>query len=125
MMNQHKQAAEESAALVLQIRKLIFSTSLNMISRCNVVDTEVMWDRYNETFRKVVDISEVILERHYSPGIKGAWISRPHFTLDMSIIAPLYDISRRCRYPITRRRAISLLYRYPRREGIYDSVLAA
>ena len=48
-----------------------------------------------------------------------------HFTLDLGIIGPMYDIARSCRDPSTRRRAIAVLYNYPRREGLWDSLLAA
>ncbi|KAK6376521.1 hypothetical protein LTS17_007116 [Exophiala oligosperma] len=51
--------------------------------------------------------------------------SRPVFTLDTSIVSPIYDIAKRSRDPMVRRRAISLLYTYPRHEGMYDGVLYA
>lgn len=47
------------------------------------------------------------------------------FMLDMEIVSPTYLIAVKCRQPQLRRRAISLLRTMHRREGFFDSDLAA
>jgi hypothetical protein len=47
------------------------------------------------------------------------------FILDMEIVSPTYFIASKCRHPKVRRRAIALLKTMQRREGFFDSNLAA
>lgn len=49
----------------------------------------------------------------------------PTFTLDIGIVAPLFDVACRCRDPGIRRRAVHVLTVSDRQEGIYSSALAA
>ncbi len=116
---------ERCAARILEMQQLIFSTSLDFLSRrgrCGG-DTQMLWDRYNDVFQKIIDLAESVLKTaallDNSNGTSGG------FTLDGGIVGPLYDISRRCRDPQIRRRAIRLLCAYPRQEGMWDGVLAA
>jgi hypothetical protein len=50
---------------------------------------------------------------------------KPVFSLDIGIATPLYVVVTRCRNPAIRRRALQLLASCNRREGIWDSTLAA
>ena len=50
---------------------------------------------------------------------------RPSFSSDLGIVAPLFVVITKCREPHTRRRAIRLLRSSARREGMWDSELAA
>jgi hypothetical protein len=50
---------------------------------------------------------------------------KPTFSLSLGLISPLYIIVSRCRDPTIRRRALHLLYTCNRKEGIWDSKLAA
>jgi hypothetical protein len=43
------------------------------------------------------------------------------FTSEMSVIVPMYHAARRCRCPVTRRRAVALLERGLPREGLFDT----
>ena len=49
----------------------------------------------------------------------------PTFTMSQGCVLPLYFIASRCREPGIRHRALSLLYTCNRREGLWDSLLAA
>jgi hypothetical protein len=51
--------------------------------------------------------------------------SKPVFSLDIGIVTPLYVVVSRCRDPAIRRRGLQLLASCNRREGIWDSTLAA
>ncbi|PYI09259.1 dynamin GTPase [Aspergillus sclerotiicarbonarius CBS 121057] len=49
----------------------------------------------------------------------------PAFSLETGIVEPLFWIGTRCREPFLRRKALDLLKRYPRREGICEGMLAS
>ena len=81
------------------------------------------WDWFTEDFEHIVGLATLILK---SPnGDKFTKNQGPDFTLDMSIVAPLFVVASKCRHPIIRRKAVALLYATPRQEGIWDSVLTA
>jgi hypothetical protein len=44
------------------------------------------------------------------------------FSFDLAVVPPLYTVVIKCRDPHIRRAALKLLDRYPRREGVWDSV---
>jgi hypothetical protein len=52
-------------------------------------------------------------------------VLKPTFSLSLGLITPLYITVTRCRDPAIRRRALHLLYTCNRKEGIWDSRLAA
>ncbi|PWY76101.1 hypothetical protein BO94DRAFT_627174 [Aspergillus sclerotioniger CBS 115572] len=49
----------------------------------------------------------------------------PTFSLETGIVEPLFWVGTRCREPLLRRRALDLMRRYPRREGICEGMLAS
>ncbi len=85
---------------------------------------QTCWDKYRAEHEEMVSLAATILEASVST--TGA-ISRcaPSFSIDMNIIAPLYSVAHRCRDPVIRRKAISLLYGVQRQEGIWNSILTA
>jgi len=138
--NEKEKEKERCASLVLHMHRLMVSTSVDLLSRQQTptdTDVQMSWDKYTNVFEEVVKIGESILSPTSSPSpysvVADASHSisppkakmRPYFTLDIGVVAPLYDIARRCRDPHVRRRAIGLLYAYPRQEGMYNGVLAA
>ncbi|KAJ4323672.1 hypothetical protein N0V94_001731 [Neodidymelliopsis sp. IMI 364377] len=73
-------------------------------------------DEHLDTFKTLIHEAEIVLD--------AMEISNKHaarFTFEMSIIPPLYHTAARCRCPVTRRKAISLLSRGPPREGLWDA----
>ena len=108
-------------------RTLEISHSLAMIfltvSTTYSNDDMTAWDCFTEDFEHIVDLATLILK---SPnGDKFTEHQGPSFTLDMSIVAPLFVVASKCRHPVIRRKAVALLYAAPRQEGIWDSVLTA
>ncbi|KFA71145.1 hypothetical protein S40288_04693 [Stachybotrys chartarum IBT 40288] len=75
---------------------------------------ECIFDRYSDDFSAAVDLASIM----YS-------LKTSSFTADTSIVAVLYYVAAKCRHPTTRRRAIALLERCPRQEGIWNSATAA
>jgi hypothetical protein len=47
------------------------------------------------------------------------------FVFEMQTLTPLDNITKKCRDPVIRRKAVALLRRRPMREGIRDSLLSA
>ncbi|KAI6782956.1 uncharacterized protein J7T54_002116 [Emericellopsis cladophorae] len=54
-----------------------------------------------------------------------AYHIRPSFSAEMGVVPPLFVVATKCREGILRRKAIELLRSSPRREGMWDSELAA
>ena len=85
---------------------------------------QISWDKYRADHEEVVSLAATILEA--SPTTTGeASQGVPSFSIDMGIVAPLYSVAHRCRDPVIRRKAISLLAATPRQEGVWNSILVA
>ena len=118
---------ERNAADVMQMRRLMLYTSVDMTCReakiSDFGEDQTFWDLYNPTFLQIVTIAESVINSMRAIGSDGK--GRALFTLEMGIVGPLYDTARSCRDPVIRRKAINLLYLNPCQEGLWDSVLAA
>jgi hypothetical protein len=79
--------------------------------------TETAWDAYKLDYEEIVTIAERTLLGSTNPSHD----SFGYFHFEPGIISPLHFVAWRCRWPIIRRMALSLLYLNPRREGLYDS----
>ncbi|MCJ1453968.1 hypothetical protein MMC28_004318 [Mycoblastus sanguinarius] len=111
------------AARVLQISQEFAKTYLDA-SAFSVLTDETVWDKYCSRYESIVLLAASILEE----SSRDANITPkrgPAFCIDMNIVAPLYAVAHKCRHPVVRRKAVSLLYFTPRQEGIWDSVLTA
>ena len=113
---------ELQAARTLEISHSLAMMFLN-VSTIYMFNDMTTWDRFTEDFEHVVELATLILKS--SNGDKFTKTRGPDFTLDMGIVAPLFVVASKCRHPIVRRKAVSLLYAAPRQEGIWDSVLTA
>lgn len=110
------------AARTLEVSHGVAMIYLN-VSNVNVYHDETAWDRLTEHYERVVDLAALIIKSTTSD--KSTIRRGPDFTLDMNIVAPLYAVAHKCRHPVIRRKAVSLLYAAPRQEGIWDSILTA
>lgn len=77
-------------------------------------------DRYLADFITIVDLARDVLQYLYSNSP-----SKAMFVFDSSLLVSLFLTSQKCRDRDVRRRAIGLLREYPRREGFWDSAMAA
>jgi len=85
---------------------------------------QTSWDKYRAEHEEIVSLVATIVEA--SPNTTGTeYQGAPSFSIDMNILAPLYSVAHRCRDPVVRRKAISLLHATPRQEGIWNSTLVA
>jgi len=82
------------------------------------LEDETQWDRFQPECESMLDDIEAILK----PGF-----SKPKriFTLDTSLLFPLFFTAVKCRCPQVRRRAIALMKDGERQEGIWNSLLMA
>jgi hypothetical protein len=74
---------------------------------------------FMDIFTQMVSHCETILKASSMPGEKGIYM------VDMQVICPLYFVAWRCPQRTLRRKAISLLSSYPRREAFWDSICSA
>ena len=110
------------AARSLEISYCIATIFLD-VSTVQTVHDETVWDSFTKRFEQVVDLVTSIVES--SSCDKSTQKRGVEFSLDMHTVGPLYAVAHRCRHPIIRRKAVSLLYAAPRQEGVWDSVLTA
>ena len=108
-------------------RTLGISHSLAMIfitaSTVQVSQDETVWDGLTEHFEHVVSLAALIIDASFCD--KSTQKQGSDFSLNMNTVAPLYAVAHKCRHPIIRRKAVSLLYAAPRQEGIWDSITTA
>ena len=82
---------------------------------------EMEFDQYLSYFAEMVDLTEFLLGELY-PAEKTP--PEPRFSFDSYVVIPLYLARHKCRDHATRKKAISLLLAYPRREGVWDGIFA-
>ncbi|KAG9235482.1 hypothetical protein BJ875DRAFT_270756 [Amylocarpus encephaloides] len=82
---------------------------------------EMLYDQWLDSYSETVDFCEDVLKSLEPP---GKWPPDPKFSFDSIVIIPLYLICHKCRDRTVRRKAISLLLTYSRREGVWDSIFA-
>jgi len=82
---------------------------------CFLSNNQTIYDNYIEDFREIVFHAKTMLAHE---------TSNTRFTFDLGFIAQLYIAGARCRDRGVRRDAIALLLSKPRREGVWDSILA-
>lgn len=108
-------ARERRTAVVLDIRRRFLTTLADFST----------WDDHGDTFNEILDLIESISqEMRLIEPFAGSRDERL-FTLEFGTVSPLFMIARGCRDPLLRRRAIGLLRRFPIREGLWDSKMAA
>lgn len=82
---------------------------------------EMDYDNFLPQFQQCVALAGDVAAGHerYSGSLK------PTFTPEIGIVPVLYIIGVKCRHPIVRREALSILQQQPIREAIWDSISAA
>jgi hypothetical protein len=114
MREQHRWSSVEiGAANILRVNFL--AMKIRIAGSLEVEETS--WDRHKTDYEEIVELSEKVLLG--SPDSHSELTG--YFSFELGVVSPLHFVAFRCRWPIIRRRALSLLYLYPRREGLYDS----
>ena len=110
------------AAHILEMSHSLAVLFLNL-SSVKMSNDETVWDRFTQHHERMLNLASLVVEPLTRDDLTGKQGSR--FTFDMDYVALLYCVAHRCRHPVIRRKAVSLLYAVPRQEGIWDSVLTA
>ncbi|RYP91449.1 hypothetical protein DL770_002388 [Monosporascus sp. CRB-9-2] len=140
-----KSSQEKTGIAVLKMNQ-IMGLILFMMT---FADDEMQFDRFLPEFRRIVELAMEVVgdeERraaakrcpdprschHHTlqPDIFGgddynARHIKPSFSADLGVVPPLFVVATKCRDPVIRRQAIQLLRTSSRREGMWDSELAA
>ncbi|KAL7625086.1 hypothetical protein AAE478_004300 [Parahypoxylon ruwenzoriense] len=139
-----KSSQEKTGIAVLKMNQIMGQILFYM----TFSDTELQFDAYIQHFRDIVNLAmEVIGDEERRAAAKrcpnlhfchhippqpdmfgGQYTARhikPSFSADLGIVPPLFVVATKCRDPLTRRQAIQLLRTSSRREGMWDSELAA
>ncbi|KAL3420045.1 C6 zinc finger domain-containing protein [Phlyctema vagabunda] len=87
-----------------------------MLTR-TVVNDPMDWDVFCPVFQKIVSLADDIIKLDLHLTASGG---SP--CMDLALVGPLFEVSCRCRDPIIRRRAISILQECGRTEGVWDAL---
>ncbi|RAK95524.1 Zn(II)2Cys6 transcription factor domain-containing protein [Aspergillus ibericus CBS 121593] len=111
---------ERRAAAVLQLRKIDCVVALDILQAAGeaAAGHRVQWDKYCPFFEQMVVLGESIITSAPMPPKKT-------FSLDLSIIAAIFNVAVRCRDPLIRRRAVGVLRASAIQEGVWNSVVVA
>lgn len=109
------------ASTILQIQHL---ATLSWLNRC-LVPEECVADADIPLYERAVSLAETLPSTTTTDSASAPNSHPSTFLFDMEIVSPLYLIAIKCRHPLIRRRAIAVLRRRVRREGLWDSGKAA
>lgn len=113
-------ARDLDAAKTLRIHQVVGS----MWVRRSTEPTEMANDVGMKDFETAVSLAEAIQSIAGTCDQRKA-LDSSTFLFDMEIVSPLYYVGTKCRHPVIRRRAINILKGTQRREGLWDSNMAA
>lgn len=112
------------AATILEIQQIVCLSWLNR----SLIPGECIADKDIPLYERAVILAESLAlpdQDSAKPHSASTSTSTSTFLFDMEIVSPLYLVAIKCREPRIRRRAIALLRRTVRREGLWDSVKVA
>jgi hypothetical protein len=134
-----KATKHDKAISLLRIRRVLTDVALSHDPSMG----ELGYDGFQDHYLEILDLAATILDaqepevldpklRQDIPAAEGnvhptvpRAKGRPLFTIITGVTESLYLVAARCRDPTIRRRALDLLNSHPRREGIWESTLAA
>ncbi|KAF2122007.1 hypothetical protein BDV96DRAFT_136393 [Lophiotrema nucula] len=96
------------------ISLLISYTLIKIMVESSVSTDEMQFDCFRPQFRLIVDLVETL-----------ATSGPSKLDVDIEMVPVLYYVVVKCRHPLIRRKAISLLVACPRREGLWDGICTA
>ena len=113
----------QQAALTLKINHRLGKMHLKH-AVSSVLDDDMIWDLHPQEGEDIVRFAEALLALDdVTRGPPGQ--RKVEYSLDMSLVGPVYAVAHKYRDPMLRRRAIAILRNANRQEGIWDSAIAA
>ncbi|KAM0457908.1 hypothetical protein ACHAPV_006453 [Trichoderma viride] len=135
-----KDLLEKSAISALKM----FHMNTHIVFLTIFCKTEVQFDNFLPHFKEIVSLGWEVVgddekraapdrcpdpqrcqQHHDHHGPSHTHNIKPSFSADLGIVTPLFVVATKCRDPIVRRESIRLLRSSARREGMWDSELAA
>jgi len=104
---------------ILQVQSHLALTTLRLTRTTVDEDDQTLWDEFIPMYDKIIALAADVIEPDDGENTK------PSFTIDLGVIAPLFEVISRCRDPVIRRRGVSLLKSRYRQEGVWNSFLVA
>ncbi|OPB36156.1 hypothetical protein A0O28_0109310 [Trichoderma guizhouense] len=116
--NSHETDTE--AYPLIPLLRLQYTITWTLLSSCGS-GREMEYDKFLPQFQQCVALANDLVAAHerYSGSLK------PTFTPEIGVLPVLYIIGVKCRHPVVRREALSILRRQPIREAIWDSISTA
>ncbi|APA14856.1 hypothetical protein SS1G_06907 [Sclerotinia sclerotiorum 1980 UF-70] len=106
------------AAIVLMTHLKATAITLSAVTSTS----EMIYDSFMNDFQYIVQAAEKLVTT-FEPNPSA--INSSRFSFDIGIVPPLHVVATKCREPNIRRKALDLLFRTPRQEGMWDGVLSA
>jgi len=110
---------DKNAAKVLQIHQIVTVIWLST----STYTEESAQDAFIPEFENAVELAEAIRDNTGTKKRRETHTSS--FLFDMETVSPIYYVATNCRHPLIRRRATAVLRSSLRREGLWDSLMAA
>ncbi|KAL9047406.1 MAG: hypothetical protein Q9206_006810 [Seirophora lacunosa] len=110
-------------AMVLKMNACVTAMHIG-VNAYDILHLQTSWDDQLPIYEELIDMATVIFDAQDTSTGREHRV-KPIFQMDHSMIGNLFGIVHRCRDPYLRRRAIALLYKVPRQEGIWNSQLTA
>ncbi|MCJ1306946.1 hypothetical protein MMC25_000590 [Agyrium rufum] len=104
--------------LLLQMH---YTMMIVLLKTC-LAGTEVIYDEFDPDFARIVGLADTLLDPVKRTGLGIEPL--PCNSFETGVIAPLYYTAIKCRLSSVRRKAIALLWLSPRKEGIWERVMA-
>lgn len=79
------------------------------------------WDQFRPAYDRIITLAEQQFERELERNLSSHGAMEPIFCFSMSITEVLVFVGFNCRDGTIRRRVISLLRKWPRRDGLWDA----
>ncbi|KAK0127395.1 hypothetical protein ONS96_006940 [Cadophora gregata f. sp. sojae] len=95
--------------------------TINIMLASTIFNDQTEYDDLKTDFERVTVLAASLLK---APASSKA-VQSPYCSFDMTVIPSLYNAACRCRDPVVRRKAITLLSSSARREGIWNSDVSA
>lgn len=116
--NRKLEKAELQTAL-LQLQKITIVISIDLENPTEAALNQTEWNKYSPEMEEIVELATCVIG---SPNdVASDRKGRCTFSLDTGIIVPLYIVASRSRDAVLRRKAISILRRSDRQEGMWNS----
>jgi hypothetical protein len=142
--------AQRKCRTILRIYQSFAECLIRSVSQ-DIITYQTIWDSCEHLFLNMVsnaaefleapELDELVASMRVSPAASPGTMAatppvlnrsrkqnvqakQPTFSCRFGILQPLFMVAVRSRHPIIRRKAIALLLHYPRREGLWDGVVA-